>query len=91
MTERSITAPNGIPILIALIVAMLAGGAGIAYGAVVKAPAIIIAAGLFIGVMGFLAAGLFMVAPNESKVLQLFGRYVGTVHEQACAGRTRST
>lgn len=25
--------------------------------------------------------GLFTVAPNEAKVLQLFGRYVGTVHE----------
>jgi regulator of protease activity HflC (stomatin/prohibitin superfamily) len=27
----------------------------------------------------FLAAGLFIVNPNEGKVLQLFGRYVGTV------------
>ena len=26
-------------------------------------------------------AGLFMVHPNEAKVLQLFGRYVGTAHE----------
>lgn len=26
--------------------------------------------------------GLFIVNPNESKVLQLFGHYVGTVHEQ---------
>lgn len=26
-------------------------------------------------------AGLFMVHPNEAKVLQLFGKYVGTVHE----------
>jgi regulator of protease activity HflC (stomatin/prohibitin superfamily) len=25
--------------------------------------------------------GLFMVHPNEAKVLQLFGKYVGTVHE----------
>lgn len=25
--------------------------------------------------------GLFMVQPNEAKVLQLFGQYVGTVHE----------
>jgi regulator of protease activity HflC (stomatin/prohibitin superfamily) len=27
---------------------------------------------------GFLMAGLFMVSPNEGKVLQLFGSYVGT-------------
>ena len=26
-------------------------------------------------------AGLFMVHPNEAKVLQLFGKYVGTTHE----------
>ena len=26
-------------------------------------------------------AGLFMVHPNEAKVLQLFGKYVGTAHE----------
>jgi regulator of protease activity HflC (stomatin/prohibitin superfamily) len=26
-------------------------------------------------------AGFFMVHPNEAKVLQLFGKYVGTVHE----------
>ena len=26
-------------------------------------------------------AGLFMIHPNEAKVLQLFGKYVGTVHE----------
>ena len=26
-------------------------------------------------------AGLFMVHPNEAKVLQLFGKYVGTVHD----------
>ena len=29
----------------------------------------------------FLLAGLFAVNPNEGKVLQLFGRYTGTVHE----------
>src|SRR5262245_40559116 len=31
------------------------------------------------GSVGLLAAGLFSVAPNEGKVLQLFGQYVGTV------------
>ena len=32
-------------------------------------------------VLVILWAGLFIVNPNEAKVLQLFGRYVGTVHE----------
>ena len=30
----------------------------------------------------FLTAGLFMVNPNEGKVLQLFGEYMGTAKEQ---------
>jgi regulator of protease activity HflC (stomatin/prohibitin superfamily) len=30
----------------------------------------------------FIAVGLFIVNPNDAKVLQLFGRYVGTVREQ---------
>jgi regulator of protease activity HflC (stomatin/prohibitin superfamily) len=29
----------------------------------------------------FIGAGFFMVHPNEAKVLQLFGKYAGTVHE----------
>jgi regulator of protease activity HflC (stomatin/prohibitin superfamily) len=38
----------------------------------------IIAAALAIAVLTFLIAGLFMVNPNEGKVLQLFGEYKGT-------------
>jgi regulator of protease activity HflC (stomatin/prohibitin superfamily) len=34
-----------------------------------------------IAVCGFLLVGLFVVNPNEGKVLQLFGRYVGTARE----------
>ena len=30
---------------------------------------------------GFVAAGLFLVNPNEAKVLQLFGRYIGTAKD----------
>jgi regulator of protease activity HflC (stomatin/prohibitin superfamily) len=33
-------------------------------------------------VLLLLWAGLFIVNPNEAKVLQLFGKYVGTVHQQ---------
>jgi regulator of protease activity HflC (stomatin/prohibitin superfamily) len=39
-----------------------------------------------LGVLGFLLAlvcwfGLFLVAPNQGKILQLFGKYVGTDHK----------
>ena len=42
--------------------------------------------GIVVGVIAVLIvlicwAGLFMVHPNEAKVLQLFGKYVGTTHE----------
>ncbi len=41
----------------------------------------LIAAVLASIVVAILWAGLFMVHPNEAKVLQLFGRYTGTVHD----------
>ena len=41
-----------------------------------------IAAGVTALVVFILWLGLFIVNPNEAKVLQLFGRYAGTVHEQ---------
>jgi regulator of protease activity HflC (stomatin/prohibitin superfamily) len=46
-----------------------------------NAPEIVFAA-LMIAVSVFLMAGLFMVNPNEGKVLQLFGAYKGTAKEQ---------
>ena len=39
----------------------------------------IIAASIVFTVLSLLFAGLFMVNPNEARVLQLFGKYVGTV------------
>jgi regulator of protease activity HflC (stomatin/prohibitin superfamily) len=42
----------------------------------------VIAAGVAALVVFILWLGLFIVNPNEAKVLQLFGRYAGTVHEQ---------
>jgi regulator of protease activity HflC (stomatin/prohibitin superfamily) len=40
-----------------------------------------IVGGLAFAVVAVLWIGLFLVHPNEAKVLQLFGKYVGTVHE----------
>ena len=42
----------------------------------------VVTAALGIAVSIFLMAGLFMVNPNEGKVLQLFGAYKGTAKEQ---------
>ena len=39
----------------------------------------------------FVLCGLMNIAPNEARVLQLFGEYKGTAKEMASAGRTRFT
>ena len=41
----------------------------------------IVVAIVLLALLTFLLGGLFTVNPNEAKVLQLFGRYVGTVHD----------
>lgn len=40
----------------------------------------IIVSSVIFPVILFLFAGLFTISPNEARVLQLFGRYIGTVH-----------
>jgi regulator of protease activity HflC (stomatin/prohibitin superfamily) len=40
---------------------------------------VIVIAVLVLGVTSFVLAGLFVINPNEGKVLQLFGKYIGTV------------
>ena len=58
---------------------------GFAY-AIFKAAVLMSIGGLIGGALASVVvaicwAGLFMVHPNEAKVLQLFGKYAGTVHE----------
>ena len=58
---------------------------GFAY-AIFKAAVVMSIGGLIGGALASVVvaicwAGLFMVHPNEAKVLQLFGKYAGTVHE----------
>ena len=68
-----------------MLVVLAVGQIGFAYGIYRAALAInipgIITAALLSVVVAICWAGLFLVHPNEAKVLQLFGKYVGTVHE----------
>jgi regulator of protease activity HflC (stomatin/prohibitin superfamily) len=79
--EKARQAQSGYLMLLVLTLAQL----GFAYAIFValRATSIggLIAAALASIVVAILWAGLFMVHPNEAKVLQLFGRYTGTVHE----------
>lgn len=80
--ERSYNGLPGLPVLFALLVVE----AGLLWMLVMNirqesVPEVVTAAvGIAIGT--FLMAGLFMVNPNEGKVLQLFGEYKGTAKEQ---------
>ena len=87
MQERSVNGVSGGPVVlalvgaVALVIAMLvasARGGDAAVGIpVVLAVAVVALIATLITVPGF-----FMVNPNEARVLQLFGRYVGTVRQQ---------
>ena len=81
MNERPVSAPSGIPALISLIVLLLADVIWLIYGIQNKFAWSIIAS-ILIGIALLIClAGFFTVAPNEGKVLQFFGKYVGTVRD----------
>ncbi len=80
--ERAYNGLPGLPVLLVLLLA----DAALAWMLVMNireenAPEIVFAA-LMIALTTFLMAGLFMVNPNEGKVLQLFGEYKGTAKVQ---------
>ena len=80
--ERAYNGMSGLPVLLVLILADL----GAIWMLVMNirsesAPEIVFAA-VMIALATFLMAGLFMVNPNEGKVLQLFGAYKGTAKVQ---------
>lgn len=81
MNERSVSAPSGIPALVGLIVLLLVDIAWLVYAIQTKTAWAIVTAILAIIALLICLGGFFTVAPNEGKVLQFFGRYVGTVRD----------
>ena len=79
--ERQVTAFSGGFVLLAL----LAAGVGLVVTFIANAdshsPAILVPCVVGVVVVIICLCGLFVVNPNEAKVLQFFGRYVGTVRE----------
>jgi regulator of protease activity HflC (stomatin/prohibitin superfamily) len=76
---------NGFPGLLVLLVLLLVDAAFIwmlVMNAIAESAPEIVTAALGIALTTFLFAGLFMVNPNEGKVLQLFGEYKGTAKVQ---------
>ena len=81
MKETPIRSLPGIPMLLALFAAMLVGAWFALSGIRAEAIAQVIAGALLAVVAGFCLFGLYMVEPNQSAVVSLFGKYVGTVKE----------
>ncbi|MBA3641169.1 MAG: SPFH domain-containing protein [Acidobacteriota bacterium] len=76
--ERQINALPGLPVLLVLLIALGLTAWGAVEAGKDGSGALIVACVLGMIIEVFLMAGLFVVNPNEGKVLQLFGSYVGT-------------
>jgi len=81
MNERAYSAPSGIPALIGIVILLLANGAWLVNSIQHQTVWAILVALLAGIVLLICLGGFFTVAPNEGKVLQFFGRYVGTVRD----------
>ena len=82
MQEKPIKAISGGLVLLVLLAALALGIAWLVSAIRDSDGWMILASVLLQTVVVILMAGLFVVNPNEARVLQLFGRYVGTVRDQ---------
>jgi regulator of protease activity HflC (stomatin/prohibitin superfamily) len=73
--------PSGYGMIVVLALAQLLSAYAVFLAARAQSISGLIAAVLFAVVVMILWGGFFMVHPNEAKVLQLFGSYVGTARE----------
>ena len=87
MREQVKNGIPGIPVILGLLLAIAATAMVFLRGArmVPDAPSdatVFMIGAVLLGILEvFLAAGLFVVAPNEARVLQLFGAYAGTAKQ----------
>jgi nucleoside recognition membrane protein YjiH len=79
--EREVTPLPGLPVVLVLIAATGLTIWGAVDAAQDDAPLLLVTYLLLAVLSVFLMAGLFVVNPNEGKVLQFFGDYVGTVKQ----------
>ncbi|HET7127017.1 MAG TPA: SPFH domain-containing protein [Lysobacter sp.] len=79
MKENPIRSLSGIPMLLVLLVVIAVAAALIPSGTI--GGVVLVLPILAIVAAGFMLLGLYSVQPNQSAVLSLFGKYVGTVRE----------
>ena len=85
MSENELKLPSGWPMLVVVILAPFIGALVLLLTAMSQSPAVYFVAGVGC-VLGFVAwvislFGFVVVNPNQARVIQLFGTYVGTVKE----------
>jgi regulator of protease activity HflC (stomatin/prohibitin superfamily) len=79
--EKELHPPSGIAFLVFLVPAFIGSVALLVLSARTGELAPTVACALLVALLGLLFAGLFVVNPNEAKVLQLFGHYSGSARE----------
>ena len=79
--ERNYSASNGLVVLLVLLTVAALSFFSIIRNAPLGQPAMVVASVVVFVVALFCLGGLFIVNPNEAKVLVLFGRYAGTVKQ----------
>jgi len=81
LTEKEIKAPNGIMFIFVVLFAQVAAIAFLISNMIGKNPSLIVM-GLLATIAAFICwFGFFMVNPKEARVMQLFGKYAGTIHD----------
>jgi regulator of protease activity HflC (stomatin/prohibitin superfamily) len=79
--EKELHPPSGITFLVFLVPAFLGSMAMLVLAARTRQPVLILVCALVVAFLGVLLGGFFVVNPNEAKVLQLFGKYMGSARE----------
>jgi regulator of protease activity HflC (stomatin/prohibitin superfamily) len=80
--ERPAAAPPGVPVLVLAAAVAVAGAVLIAAGLAAPATPLIGPGVLLLLIAAALASGLTAVAPGDSRVVQLFGSYRGTIRAE---------
>ena len=81
MKEATVTSIPGIPTLLLLLVAIAVALAGALYGLAHENLVLFISALIAAIVLMVCLGGFYMIEPNQTAVLSLFGKYVGTAKE----------
>jgi regulator of protease activity HflC (stomatin/prohibitin superfamily) len=80
--ERPAASASGWPVLGLAAAAVVAGAALVAVGATASAKALVVPGTVLLLAAVSLGSGLTAVAPGDSRVVQLFGRYAGTIRTE---------